>query len=409
MVPINITKDNGQIDFTPIYPSIYINNQKITPQDIPIKITPNVVLNPTSITFMETRNTVDLTKPNPQGYLVTSFPNSIVLSDGKNQEFISLDTTIMNRSTFYVATNIKSGINSVKVVIPKIKSSLSYDNVLSQVKYQIDNPEADGFRPNDSYVKTVKSSGQIQLTAKGTSDELAFYIDNLPHSGDFIMKAQTKYTSGLPTMFYTNNSFEDKAEVVTQLSKTNQDNWIVLPKSENYYAGYGFHFTEQSMGSEIAQASIGKIELMPFPAEFLRNLRLVKSNDEPIINKFNEKNPISFVSLGLSAYLVSQNLPSNSYLILSQAYDAGWSAYKISGDSFLNKSLPFIFGKKITDHVVINNWENGWILSDGSTGQVVITYLPQYFEYIGFGIVIFVGLYLLIKSAIIFDRHVTAK
>jgi hypothetical protein len=43
---------------------------------------------------------------------------------------------------------------------------------------------------------------------------------------------------------------------------------------------------------------------------------------------------------------------------------------------------------KVGKHVQINNWENGWILSHeefrNKNQELILIYLPQYLEYLGF-------------------------
>jgi hypothetical protein len=72
-----------------------------------------------------------------------------------------------------------------------------------------------------------------------------------------------------------------------------------------------------------------------------------------------------------------------------KAFDPGWKAYEISSkESKLAEFFPFIFGKEIKNHVVVNNWANGWIIDPeredlNTKHHVVIVFLPQYLEYTG--------------------------
>lgn len=91
-----------------------------------------------------------------------------------------------------------------------------------------------------------------------------------------------------------------------------------------------------------------------------------------------------------------------NYLVLSQSFDSGWKTYEVNGK--LAESFPFIFGTEIKDHVLVNNWQNGWAMnkrsidqeSKGSNQTIVIYYLPQLLEYLGFGILGF-GAVLIVK------------
>jgi hypothetical protein len=72
--------------------------------------------------------------------------------------------------------------------------------------------------------------------------------------------------------------------------------------------------------------------------------------------------------------------------------------------------IPF-FQPEIRDHVLMNNWENGWKLNNETMRQpaspaggcyngrcdVVLIYLPQYLEYLGFALL--GGLFIYIFSS----------
>ena len=401
LVPVDVEAKNGEILFTPIYPSIFINDKEITPVDVPVKISTGIS-NPRYITFVDIGNTVDLQSSNRKSYLVTSFPNSILISDGRNEEFLSWDTTLTNRSLFYVPISTSEQIKSVKVIIPKFQSSLYFDNMLNN-KYEIGDPQFEAFKKPNSLATSEVTKDGVELKAKGASIDLKFYISSLPHSASYIMFVNNKYLSGLTPRFWTDNAFQDRSEVETQLSKTNDLNIIVLPKSENYYSGYGFHFTVRSFGNELARSKLQRISIMPFPAEFLRNIRLVKAEREPLINKFSDKKEASFKKLNPSTYLVGGHFSDNSTLVLSESYDQGWKAYELKSESWIDRIFPFLLGKEIKNHVLVNNWQNGWKLENVKCQmsnvkcQIVIVYLPQYFQYLGFVILILTFIFLLAR------------
>jgi hypothetical protein len=82
------------------------------------------------------------------------------------------------------------------------------------------------------------------------------------------------------------------------------------------------------------------------------------------------------------------NPSSNRTLILSQSFDQGWHAYNLKSENMLNKLFPFL-GTELKSHTIVNNWENGWVLEpEKGNKNIVIIYLPQYFEYLGFVILI---------------------
>jgi hypothetical protein len=98
----------------------------------------------------------------------------------------------------------------------------------------------------------------------------------------------------------------------------------------------------------------------------------------------------------ISNFQISQNqFPATLYL--SQSYHPGWKAYIVKHETsnvkrFLNTFFPFIFGKEIKEHVLVNNWANGFILSSNTKlltsntnkFNIIIVFLPQYLEFLGF-------------------------
>lgn len=60
------------------------------------------------------------------------------------------------------------------------------------------------------------------------------------------------------------------------------------------------------------------------------------------------------------------------------------------------RAFPFFFDTEIKDHVLVNNWENGWLLRAPEGRKIVIVFWPQYLEYVGFALIIltFMGILL---------------
>jgi hypothetical protein len=100
------------------------------------------------------------------------------------------------------------------------------------------------------------------------------------------------------------------------------------------------------------------------------------------------------------SYHVTINDSLAKTIILNQSFHSGWQAYKVSKNSLLSSILPFLFNKGLAEHVVINNWANGWNI-DQSKDQSSITllFVPQYLEYLGlFLIIILVPCFILFKK-----------
>jgi len=89
--------------------------------------------------------------------------------------------------------------------------------------------------------------------------------------------------------------------------------------------------------------------------------------------------------------------------VLSQSFNSGWKAYGVNKLNFVSEIFPFAFGKEIKQHILVNNWENGWILEPKNDNRnIIIIYLPQYLEYLGF-------VTLIIPVLIVFLRFLASK
>ncbi len=201
------------------------------------------------------------------------------------------------------------------------------------------------------------------------------------------------YSSGLPINFYIDNPSENRAELESRLSENQKENVFILPKTENYFRGYGLHFAIKSLGSEVAKSTINEVSLYPLPIYFLKGLALVNPNISSSMDEGNSKKPLPFQKINDSLYLVNKAPSYNAYVVLSQAFDSGWRLYAIKDSNWLKVHLPFLFGEELKEHVLVNNWANGWIVEElkikNEKLKIVVIFWPQYLEYLGF---VFLGL-----------------
>jgi Trk-type K+ transport system membrane component len=104
--------------------------------------------------------------------------------------------------------------------------------------------------------------------------------------------------------------------------------------------------------------------------------------------------------------------------LLYQSFHPGWKLYQIQNEklkikNWINTYFPFLFGKEIKEHVIVNNWANGWMISPNIKGltsntnnqnnqmfdvrslKFVAIFWPQYLEFIGFGLLVVGFLFIL--------------
>ena len=134
----------------------------------------------------------------------------------------------------------------------------------------------------------------------------------------------------------------------------------------------------------------------------------------------DHSNPTSYVAQ------IELNDEKDGLLYLSQGYDTGWKAYAISNyelrppkadppmaeiTNFFSKFFPFFFGKELKDHVLVNNWANGWKISNrlsviGDRSQkepttndrllITVIFWPQYLEIAGFMILFLTFIFIIV-------------
>lgn len=173
--------------------------------------------------------------------------------------------------------------------------------------------------------------------------------------------------------------------------------YIISPHFQ-YGTGYAFNFQNRSYANISSKNELDSLSTYLMPYDIVKQLTLIKQ-DYPI-NHSASINSLSSKKMAYFSYLISIVQPSNNtnHLILNQAYHEGWSAYAVTNDSLLTTSFPFLFGKKLQDHVLVNNWANGWKLNSNDF-QIVIFFWPQYLEFAGFGLLI------LLSGWIIFSQR----
>ena len=239
---------------------------------------------------------------------------------------------------------------------------------------------------------SVKREGQELLfqSVNGSSCYDLFLPQATQRQGLFLL-IRSKNMSGLSFRFVVDNPQQKVNIVDTKLDEAKNDNYIIIPPTSSYlYSGYSIHFRNISLDNSLSKNSIQDILVGTIPYEWIKSINITK-NREP---KSTVSETVSFEELNPSLYVVNNDGESKT-IVLSQSFSHGWKAYGYgetgSKLSWFQTYLPFFFGTEIKEHVLVNNWANGWALRPSDTsgsapqGQaIVIIFWPQYLEYLGF-------------------------
>ncbi len=271
-------------------------------------------------------------------------------------------------------------INSQMINIP-----FSGDNQLSSdiTKLPITdvNCKKDPFSINNSQEKSVlkdQSQKYIRYSSMNGSACDHFSYSNLPTNQAYLISVESRNVSGLPMTLCVLNQQSKHCDIYANLTKSSsfvKDIFLLPPMADfkNTETGYDISFSNLGIKGTKTINDLKSIQIIPIPYRFLSSLK-------------------------------TQTLDTTKDVFtLFYTYDNDWIAYQIKNDSFWQKNIPFIFGKKLNEHVLINNWANGWILNNSSVNdndsEFVVIYLPQYLEYLGFLILILSFVILIIKSS----------
>lgn len=401
LIPVEVKPRVDGLELRPLYPDVLVNNQRLRVTVTPLLVSLTSVRNPTQVTFTDTNHALSLTGSGAhKTFLLRDYPNNLRVSDGKTSETVSLDTSVMSKAPITLSLPTTS-ITSLSFAVPIFPSPFTYTDILKNREYQLQRNEEHmhPFSGPQSKASGIQLGGIVTLTARSANEELVFYKRNLFHQASYLMHVKAEYHSGLPLSFYIDNPYEHRAEFETVLSKKLNDTIFIIPRTQNVFSGYGFHLIAKSVGTEEAESVIKNIAIYPFPQTLIEETNFTShplSDEKPKYTRtkvrYHQYSP---------ALYVTENIPAGSYLNLSQAYDAGWQAFSFASQpSLVQQYLPFLGGKRLTPHLMSNNWSNAWKTSTGAN-YVVIFYLPIYLQHLGqlltlvsiIGGIIFVSIY----------------
>ncbi len=199
---------------------------------------------------------------------------------------------------------------------------------------------------------------------------LSFGIPTLTHTEGYLVQVESRNIAGRSLLFALINQTAKHVETEAYLPQSNE--WkttsFILPPLASDGLGYTVYLSNDSIGRHDTINDIKSIRFYRIPYQELVRERsgenkTASTTIEPI--RVDHPNP--------AFYRVQVDAPSGSTLVLSQAFDPGWISWPKS------------------DHVLVNNWANGWTLREQTTNNkqpttIFIFFLPQLLEFAGFAL-----------------------
>lgn len=312
--------------------------------------------------------------------------NLLALTDNKH---LNISATLL-ASELNKAVSIDSNdailgnvSQKIKAVLPKVSNNKESFTLVPD-KNSVDlSKNCDNFRKGEINSEIISEQNKpfLRFKAKNATNCISYFLPSFNHLHGYALFIENRNINGRPLHFWILNEDDKVVPIDTYLTPKNNLSVLILPPQSKDGLSFSLHFENVSIGNEETINDLGKIEMFPIPYFFLTSIYIEKEN----IEKNNEVLTLSDIKhSNQTLYTIGSIQGKNGTIVLSQSYSPYWKAYSVKNISLLNKLFPFIFGKEIKDHVLINNWENGWSINDFNDNAIVIVFIPQYLEYLGF-------------------------
>jgi hypothetical protein len=204
-----------------------------------------------------------------------------------------------------------------------------------------------------------------QTNSSPSHNLLAFNFSTVTYDRPYYLKIVSRHLSGHPATFSIFSDSLSYKFTVSQLPSLSDwtTTWVYLPQMENYSfnSGLTILFDNPVFNFFSSTNDIKSLEIYPLSAS-----TLPENYTPPKNHSLNSQSAIFFYQTQINT--------SDQYLVLPQSFSPGWMAFY-----FENHQIKFL-----NNHILVNNWANGWQINN-LFGQIVYLFFwPQLLEFIGF-------------------------
>lgn len=332
---------------------------------------------------------------------------ALTLNDPDQEATSSSPRIFIDNNLLYDYRN-NAGGDEISLTLPAFEEGKLQIIIPKQQKYSshTDPYFADPTQPCDAY-RTEFYGSEVVTDQLGQSIHYFdnrnsasckdIYIDSLFHRYGYLASVKSKYFEGNSLTMYLINSASLRYDVTSPLPKEESliTSYFVLPPMEYDTRGYSFRFSNSSIGSNHSINELHGLEVHQIPYEYLKSIRVQKTAETFDQASVWQINGVSHTNSAL--YTVTLNSvvenPTPATLTLGQGYHKDWWA--------LVKTDRLPYFKKLNEHVMVNNWANGWNIkssdykpqtSDSLTTNdpglmtIYILFWPQILQFLGFGL-----------------------
>lgn len=358
-------------------PKIALNNKLITKTDTIQTILRTEKAERVELFINGNLTPVRLTQNQTESFMLRTNAVNIIDTD-VNDNFQTITIRPPSLDTFLEDIEVsESTINILNISIPKAEGTpytSNKDPLWSSNTEHVCSPVEPRNQPFQQFI-----NNKWIIRPKDNTECISFYLPELPQRSGYIARFTTSFVGQLPARFFTLNEETKRADIAIPIPKnpTKKSYWIPISPQMNDGIGYSFKFLVFPSVTGQQKLTLDNFSVWPFPWTGLVSLKL-------ITKEFNTSNTFSIQSENKHTGYIRTNVsPNIPYIALNQGFDNGWKAYEV--DSKLGEIFPFLFGNELKDHVLVNNWANGWEIPQSNTNKtIVLFFLPQLLQWFGF-------------------------
>jgi hypothetical protein len=314
----------------------------------------------------------DISEDNDFIYFKGLLPEDMSVWNLESPEAFQEEFSITDKNQKTIAYRPELILDTENIVV-KInkKTVLAYDNQNDTGFFSLNN---EGCGKNPAGTSTIDYiDTAITFTSIGSHNCIKIPFPFLSQRYGYLFNIKTVNDDKRGLLINLTNNTTDRIDLETYTDNDGQSHnyYLIIPPRGFYDLGYDLYFNNISEGNEKVVNTLERITVYQIPYYFLKNIRYVKNEKNSKTQDDIPAYPV-VIQRNFSHYDVEFKTTSNdSILYLSQSYNPGW--------------IAFADTKKL-DHVLVNNWANGWRLpeSTANTTKVVIIFWPQYLEFLGF-------------------------
>lgn len=310
------------------------------------------------------------------GTCLSSLSDKTCIDYGLENTYFNLSNLDLNDLglTFYFDASNKSNQKAIfKDIAISIHSNFSTksseyskNGYLSTDKIKFSNStltceESSFVNPFEGYLQVQDLNHFLKYTSLENITCDRFSYKNLSQNQAYLVSVTSRNLKGLPLYLCVENQISKHCDIYANLSSSSDFAESLFLLREGVKDGKGYDIVINNFGikGSPSENDIKSIKIIPIPNNF--------------ISQIKQEN---------------ESVKDSEVKVLHQSFNQGFLAFEIKNNNFFTNTFPFLFGEKLKEHVLVNNWANGWIIDSdqrqATSDKLIIIFWPQYLQYLGF-------------------------